>query len=61
VLAQTRLEPGGGDPLLNRGALAAGDDEGVEALQVGGSADLDGLGTEPAQRAGVRLEVALQR
>jgi hypothetical protein len=61
VGAQRRLQAGGLDPLADRRALAAGDDEAVEALEVGGSADLGYVGAEPAQRAGVGLEVPLQR
>lgn len=61
VGAQRRLQAGGGDPLRDRRALAAGDDEAVEALQLGRRADLGDLGAEPAQRPGVCLEVPLQR
>jgi hypothetical protein len=46
---------------VDRGALAAGDDEAVELLEIRGSADLGDLGAELAQGPGVRLEVALQR
>ncbi len=42
-----RLEPGGLDPLRDRRALAAGDDQPVEALEVLRRADLARLGAEP--------------
>ena len=61
VGAERRLQPRRLDSLGDRRALAAGDDEAVEPLQLGRGADLDDLGAEPAQRAGVCLEVPLQR
>jgi hypothetical protein len=61
VGAQRRLQARRGDPLADRRALAAGDDEAVELLEIRGSADLGDLGAELAQGPGVRLEVALQR
>ncbi len=61
MVAQSRLEPGDLDPLGDRRALAAGNDEAVETLQVGREADLGYLGAEPAQRTGVGLEVPLER
>src|SRR3954453_19113897 len=61
VLAQRRLDPGGRDHLRDRRALAAGDDQGVEALHVGGGADLARLGAELAQGLGVGFEIALER
>jgi hypothetical protein len=59
VGAQRRLQAGRLDALADRRALAAGDDQAVEALHVRGYADLARLGSELAQGAGVRLEVAL--
>jgi len=61
VGAQRRLETGRIDPLFDRRTLAAGDDEAVEALQLGSGADLGDLGAEAAQRAGVSFEAALER
>jgi hypothetical protein len=61
VGAQRRLQPGRGDSLADRGALAAGDDEAVETIEVSGRADLGDLGAELAQDPGVRLEIALER
>jgi hypothetical protein len=61
VGAERRLQAGRGDALDDRRALAAGDDEPVEALQLGGRADLAYFGAELAQGAGVRPEVTLQR
>ena len=58
---QRRLEPGGIDSLADRGALAAGNDEAVEPLEVGRETDLADLGAELAQDPGVRVEVALDR
>jgi hypothetical protein len=58
---QRRPQPGRLDALGDRRALAAGDDEAVEADQIAGGADLGRLRPELAQRAGVRLEVALDR
>jgi hypothetical protein len=55
-----RLQPGRLDSLANRRALAAGDDQAVETVNVGGSADLGCFGAELAQGEGVRFEVALQ-
>jgi hypothetical protein len=49
------------DALADRRALAAGDDEAVEAVEVIGDANLGRLGTELAQDARMRLEVALDR
>ena len=49
------------DALGDRRALAAGDDQAVEPLHLGGRAHLGYLGAELAQRLGVRFEVALQR
>ena len=61
VGAQRRLQARRGDSLADRRALAAGDDQAVEPLEVRGRADLRDLGAELAQDPGVRLEVALQR
>jgi hypothetical protein len=61
VGAQRRLQAGGLDPLADRGALAAGDDQAVETLDVGRDTDLGRLGVELAQGPGVRLEVTLDR
>jgi hypothetical protein len=61
VSSQRRLEAGRLDSLADRRALAAGDDEAVEAVEVVGDADLGRLGAELTQDAGVRLEVALDR
>jgi hypothetical protein len=60
VLAQRRLQPGRLDPLADRRALAAGDDEAVQPLDRGRGANLADLRAEPAQDLGVRLEIALQ-
>jgi hypothetical protein len=59
--AQRRLQPAGLDPLADRRALAAGDDEAVEPSQLLGSADLDRFGAEPAQGADVGFEAPLER
>jgi hypothetical protein len=59
--AQRRLQLRRLDAFDDRRALAARDDEAVEAGQIGGRADLGCFGAELAQGAGVRLEVALQR
>jgi len=61
VGAQRRLQLRRGDPLDDRRALAAGDDEAIEILDRGGGADLGYLGAELVQGAGVGLEIALQR
>jgi hypothetical protein len=61
VEAQRRLQAGGLDALDDRRALTAGEDEPVEAVQVGGGAYLGCLGAEAAQDAGVCLEAALER
>jgi hypothetical protein len=62
VRAERRLQTGRRDALGDRRTLAAGDDEAVESLQLGRGADLGQIGgTELAQRAGVCLEIALQR
>jgi hypothetical protein len=61
VGAQRWRQPGRLDALDDRRALAAGNDQAVEPDQIAGSADLGCLGTELAQGAGVRLEIALQR
>ena len=44
----------------DRGRLAARDDEAVEAVELLGQADLDRVGTEPAQYGHVLAEIALQ-
>jgi hypothetical protein len=41
------------------GAFAAGEDEAVAALQVGGGADLDGFGAQIGEHSGVGCEVTL--
>jgi hypothetical protein len=61
VGAQRRLQGGRGDALADRRALATGNDEAIEPLQVRRRANLADLGAELAQGPGVRLEVALQR
>jgi hypothetical protein len=61
VRAQRRLQAGGGDALDDRRALAAGDDEPVQPVGLGGGAYLGCLGAEPAQDAGMRLKPALER
>jgi len=61
VGAQRRLEAGRSDPLADRGALAAGDDQPVETVEILRRADLADLGAELAEDPGVRLEVALER
>jgi len=58
---QRRLQPSRFDPLDDRRALAAGDDEPVQPVELPGGADLGYFGAELAQGAGVRLEIALQR
>ena len=47
-------------PERHRRRLAAGDDQPVEALEVGGHAHLAHLGAERRAACGVRLEVALE-
>src|SRR5205085_10310456 len=49
------------DQLEDRRRLAAGDDEGIDALQVGGGPDLAGLGSAGRQGAAVLRNVSLQR
>src|SRR5215218_4336884 len=61
VGANRGLEPVPLDRLRDRGRLAAGDDERVEAIQLLRVADLDRVGAEPAQHLGVRREAALAR
>jgi hypothetical protein len=61
VGAKRRVEPRRLDALDDRRALAARDDQAVEAGEVVGGADLACFGAELAQRLGVRLEVALDR
>jgi hypothetical protein len=61
VSTQRRLQLRRLDALGDRRALAAGDDEAVQAIEVRGRADLGYFGAELAQGAGVSLEVALQR
>jgi hypothetical protein len=58
---QRRLQSRRLDPLGDRRALAAGDDEPVEPVELLRSAYLGYFGAELAQGAGVRLEIALQR
>jgi hypothetical protein len=58
---QRRLQARRLDPLGDRRALAAGNDEAVEAVEVRGGADLARLGAELTQDAGMRLEPALDR
>jgi len=58
---QRRLQARRLDPLDDRRALATGDDEAVEPVELPGGADLGYFGAELAQGAGVRLEIALQR
>jgi len=59
--ANRRRQPRRLDPLADRRALAAGDDEAVEPAEVVGGANLGCLGAELAQRPRVRLETALDR
>src|SRR3954454_4029497 len=59
-VAQRLGEALAGDAERHRGRLPARDHEPVEALEVAGHAYLADLGAEPAQHAGVRLEVALE-
>jgi hypothetical protein len=61
VSPKGRLQPSDLDPLGDRRALAAGDDETVEADDFGGGSNLGYIGAESAQGAGVCLEIALQR
>jgi hypothetical protein len=58
---QRRLQAGRLDPLADRGALPARDDQAVEAVEVLGGANLADLGAELAQDLAVGLEVALDR
>jgi hypothetical protein len=58
---QRRLQSGRLDPLGDRGALAAGDDQAVETVQIPRRANLGDLGAELAQDPAVGLEVALDR
>jgi hypothetical protein len=58
---QRRAQPGRLDALGDRRALAAGDDEAVKANQINRGSDLGCLRPKLAQRAGVRLEAALDR
>ena len=51
--------PAASIPLRDRRALAAGDDQAVEAVEVLGPADLAGLGAELAQHLQVGFEAAL--
>ena len=61
VGAQRRLQAAGLDPLADRRALAAGDDQAVEPLQLLGGPHLDRFGAEPAQGAEVGFEAPLER
>jgi hypothetical protein len=61
VDAQRRLQAGRLDALDDRRALATGDDQSVEPVEIPGGADLGCLGAELAQRPRVRPEVALDR
>jgi hypothetical protein len=61
VGTQRRLQPGRLDALDDRRALAAGDDQPVEPVEVRGDTDLGCLSAQLPQRPGVRLEVALDR
>lgn len=61
VRSQRRLQPSRLDALDDRRALAAGNDQAVEAGEVRGGAGLGNFGAELAQGAGVGLEVALDR
>jgi hypothetical protein len=61
VGAQRRLQAGRLDAPDDRGALATGDDQPVDPVEIRGDADLGCLGAELAQRPGMRLEVALDR
>jgi hypothetical protein len=56
-----RLQAGRVDPLCDRRALAAGDDQAVEAGELLRGADLARFGAELAQDREVRGEVALNR
>ncbi len=49
------------DAHLDRRALAAGDDEPVQAGQLRRGADLEGVGAEPAKHGDVSLEPTLDR
>jgi hypothetical protein len=60
VGTQGRLQLGRGDPLDDRRALAAGNDQGVEAFEICRGADLRGFGAKPAQRFSVCFETTLQ-
>ena len=60
-LAQRLGEPLALDPERHRRRLAAGDDQAVEPVEVGGHAHLAHVGAEAAQHLAVRLEVALER
>ncbi len=59
--AQRRFQAAGLDSLADRRALAAGDDEAVQARQILGSSNLDRFGAEPAQDEKVGCEPPLER
>jgi hypothetical protein len=61
VSAQRRLDAGRLDALGDRRALATGDDQAVEAVEVLSGANLGRFGAELAQRASVGPEAALDR
>jgi hypothetical protein len=46
--------------LEHGGAFAAGNDQGVYGVEIGGGAHEDGLRAQVRQGAGVRFEIALQ-
>ena len=54
------VEAGALEVLEEGGGLAAGDDEGVECVELAGLADEGGDGAEGCETAGVDVECALQ-
>lgn len=59
VSAQRRLQAGGLDPLADRRALAARNDQAIESLEVRRDPDLADFGAELAQDARMGFEAAL--
>src|SRR5829696_2919788 len=60
-LANRPVEAFAGESHRDRGGLAPGNHQTVEALELGGGAHLTGLGTERGEHSAVGLEVALDR
>jgi hypothetical protein len=53
------FKPVGGQAFRDRGALAAGDYQSIECVEIAGTPYLDRLTAESPKGTGVRLEVAL--